>query len=76
MIHAQIQEFSSGGGGGGGGGGSRSIWRIKKALTIFFLFLFFFSPKLILQNSKKTSICQGSSGVGTFSRVSNFLQGG
>ena len=26
MIHARIQEVSS----GGGGGGSRSIWHIKK----------------------------------------------
>ena len=43
MIHARIQEFSSGGGGGGGGVGSRSIWHIyiKKALTTFVLFYFF-----------------------------------
>ena len=59
----------------GGGGGSRSIWHIKKALkTFFFLLLFFFfSPQLILQKSsgyfqKKTIICQGSSGVGIFSK--------
>ena len=32
VIHARIQEFSS-----GGGGGVRSIWR-KKALTMFFSF--------------------------------------
>ena len=45
MIHARIQEFSS-----GGGGGSRSIWHIYKALTTFFLFTFF-SPQFILQKS-------------------------
>ena len=45
MIHARIQEFSSGGGGGGGRG---SIWHIKKSSDNVFLF-YFFSPQLILQ---------------------------
>ena len=51
MIHARIQEFSSGRRGGGGGGGSRSIWHIKKGSENFFLFFIFFCPQLILQKS-------------------------
>ena len=67
----------------GGGGGVQVHLAYKKApTTFFFIFIFhfyFFSPHLILQKSKKTIICQGSSGVGTFSKGgggSNFLQGG
>ena len=40
MIHARIQEFSSGGGGGGGGRrGVQVHLAYKKALTTFFLFI-------------------------------------
>ena len=39
MIHARIQD----------GVGPRSVWHIKKALTL--LFFIFFSPQLILQKS-------------------------
>ena len=42
MVHARIQEFSSGGGGGGG----VQISLTKRALTTFF-----FSPQLILKKS-------------------------
>ena len=91
MIHARIQEFSSGvcvcvcvWGGGGGGGVSRSIWHIiKKKLWQRFLFYFYFFKSLTYFTdaqwfvSKKTIICQGSSGGGTFSKGgSNFIQGG
>ena len=61
-------------------GGSRSNLHIKKALTTFLfslvLNLFHRSPVVTLK--KKTIICHGSSGCGTFSRGggSNFLQGG
>ena len=44
LLHAGIQEFSSGGGGGGGGGG------VQVSLTKKKLF-FFFGPQLILQKS-------------------------
>ena len=45
MIHARIQEFSS------GGGGSRSIWHMKKSSDNVFFYFIFFSPQLILQKS-------------------------
>ena len=85
MIHARIQEFSS----GvcvcvcvGGGGGSRSIWHIKKAPTTFFLFLFF-SPQLILQKfsgyfQRKLLFAKVAVGVEYFpggGGGSNFLKG-
>ena len=44
-IHARIQEFFAGFGGGGGGVQAR----LKKGLTLFFLFFFSVSPQLILQ---------------------------
>ena len=50
MIHARIQEFSSGG--VCVGGGSRSIWRIKKALTTY-LFLFFLVLNLFYRSPRK-----------------------
>ena len=92
MVHARIQEFSSGvcvcvcGGGGGGGSRSRSIWHIKKALTTYFLF-YFFSPQLILQKSsgyfqRKLLFAKVPVGMEFFSRGggggrgSNYLQGG
>ena len=79
MIHARIQEFSS----GGGGWGSRSRPAYKKALTTLF-FLFVFSPQFILPISSDyfqrellfakvpvgCNIFQGGGGG------SNFLQGG
>ena len=75
MIHARIQEFSSG---GGKGGVQVHLAYIKKALTAFFFYsfkssIYFTEVQWLL--SKKTIICQGSSGGGTFSRGSNFLQG-
>ena len=45
--------------------GSRSIWHIKKALTTFSS-TYFTEVQLLL--SKKTIICHGSTGCGTFSR--------
>ena len=77
MLHAWIQEFSSGGGGGGGGGPGQSD---KKALTFFFLF-FFFSPQLILQKSngqfkRNLSVFKVPEGVQHFPGGSNFFQGG
>ena len=60
-VHAGIQEFSSGGGGGPGPD----------------LFLFFFSPQLILQKSKKTTIFQGCrEGPTGFVVVPTFSGGG
>ena len=76
MIHARIQEFSS----GGREGGSRSIWHIKKALKTFFSFIFF-SPQLILQKAigylqRKLLFAKVPVGVEHFPGGSNFLQGG
>ena len=48
MIHARIQEFSSGG--GRGGGGVQVHLAYKKALTTLYLFICF-SPQFILQKS-------------------------
>ena len=76
MIHARIQEFSSGGGGGGGRG---SIWHIKKSSDNVFFLLYFLVLNLFYSSQvvtfKETIICQGSSGGGIFPRGSNFLQG-
>ena len=44
MIHAWIQEFSSGGGGGGGPGPYK-----KSSDNVFFIY--FFSPQFILHKS-------------------------
>ena len=72
MIHARIQEFSS----GGGVGVQVHLAYKKSSDNVFFFIFILFSPPLILQKSKKTIICQGSSGFGTFSRGgSNFSQG-
>ena len=67
---------------GGGGGGSRSIWQIKKSLTMFF-FILFFSPQLILHKSsgyfqRKLLFAKVSVGVDFFQGGggSNFIQGG
>ena len=63
MIHARIQEFSS-------GRGVQVHLAYKNAQTKFFLFYFF--SQLILQKSsgyfQRKLICQGSSGGGIFSR--------
>ena len=60
--------------GGGGGGGVQVHLAFKKSSDIFFLYFYFREVQWLL--SKKTIICQGSSGVGTFSRGSNFFTGG
>ena len=79
MIHARIQEFSS----GGGGGGSRSIWHIKKALICFFYFFFLFYLVLNLFHSspvvtfKENYYLPRFQWGGTFSRGSpTFYRGG
>ena len=48
MIHARIQEYSSG---GRGGGGVQVHLAYKKSSDNFFLFLFFFCSQHILQKS-------------------------
>ena len=73
ILHARIQEFSSGGGGDPGQSDK------KKALTLFFFFLslaYFTEVKWSI--SKKSIIFQSSRGGPTFSRGggSNFFQGG
>ena len=58
MIHTRIQEFLS------GGGGDQVHLAYKKAVTTFFLFFFstyFIEVQWLL--SKKTIICQGSTGA-------------
>ena len=70
MIHARIQELSSG---GGGGGGVQVHLVYEKKLRQRFVFkLFFYTPTYFTEVqwllSKKTIICQGSSGGGFFSR--------
>ena len=74
--HARIQEFLLGRGGGGASGPSG----IKKALTMFFFYLFF-SPQLILQNSsgyfqRKLSFSKVPVGVDHFPGVQLFPDGG
>ena len=72
MIHARIQEFSSG---GGGGRGSRSIWRIDKV----FLYIYLCSHQFILQKSSGYFYLLRFQWGGTFSRGgggSNLFQGG
>ena len=77
MIHARIQEFSS-----GGGGVQVHLAYKKSSDNVYFLF-YFFSPQLILQKSsgffqRKLLFTKVRVGVGFFSRGgggSNFLQG-
>ena len=77
MIHARIQEFSS----GGGGGGSRSICHMKKSsdngFYLIFLVLNLFYRSLVV-TFKKNYYLQRFQWGGIFSRGggSNFLQGG
>ena len=62
------RNFRQGGGGGGGSGPGQTDK--KKAI-------FFFSPQLILQISKKSILFQGSRGGPTFSRGGpTFSRGG
>ena len=66
MIHARIQEFSP------GGVGVQVHMAYKKALTPFFFLFYFLVLNLFYRSpdqwllSKKTIICQGSSGVEFF----------
>ena len=71
IIHARIQEFSSGGGGGPGQSD-------KKTLTTFFVF---FSPQLILQKSngqfqRNLSFFKVPEGVQHFQGGPTFSRGG
>ena len=65
MIHARIQEFSSG---GGGGGVQVHLAYKKSSDNVFFVFFFlvFFVLNLFYRSPvvtfKETIICQGSSG--------------
>ena len=67
MIHARIQEFSS-----GGGGVQVHLAYKKSSDNVYFLF-YFFSPQLILQKSsgffqRKLLFTKVRVGVGFFSR--------
>ena len=75
MIHARVQEFSS-----GGGRGVQVHLAYKKALTTFFFYLFVFSPQIILQKSsgyfqRKLLFAKVPVGVEHFPGGSTFLQG-